>query len=73
MRSAGRESTKGRRLKAHDGRRLATYGLRSEGKGEEQGLRAPRGEDLRPIKPVGWQPTARVARTHPTRIDWVKA
>ena len=50
MQSAGPESTKGRRLKAC-----------SEGKGEEQGPGAARGEDLKPKAPVGWQPTAPVA------------
>ena len=66
MQSEGPESTNRRRLEAYDGRS-------SGDKCEAQGVRAQRGEDLRPMTAVGWQPTARVARTHPTRIDWVKA
>ena len=57
MGRAGHESAKGRTLKAYD---------RGD-KCEVQGLRAPRGEHLRPITPVGWQSTARVAGTHAKR------
>ena len=59
MQSAGPESTK-----------LATYGPSSMDKRKVQGLRAPWGEDLSPIAPVGWQPTARVAGTNVKSRAW---
>ncbi len=63
LESAGPESSKGRRLKPHNAHRLATYCPSSGDKLEAQGLRAPRGQDLRLTITVGWQPTARVGGT----------
>ena len=68
MGSAGPESTKVRRLKAYNRRRLATYGASTGEKLESAGpIRAPRVEDLRPMMAVGWQPTGRVAGTNGKR------
>ena len=66
MGSAGPESTKVRRL-----RLTITVGWQPTGRvpgkiWKAQGLRAPRGEDLRPMMAVGWQPTGRVAGTNGT-------